>query len=361
MNNDRAIEVDYHLPRFSKRSLAAFIDLVLLFLLTAILATIFFFTCSAMPYYTAPQEDLVSLKLDSRIGLFVPDDNGNPMLITDKYNESNTSDSTEIKEIYSTALTTFYSESDDLVFHNDDGSPSGDGVYIYNQLKEEAQTSDGHFSLFDSTSATVDLHDPNAFVENDDLLADYLDDFISFYQTNIENALGYLSNASIYSKATRIKTYTWIGATLSSYVISFFVVFMVMPLCLKRGYRTLGMWLGKYGIVYVDGLNPTVSRFLLRFLWRFLLEGLLSWVSLFIPLIVSSFMSYKGMYGQSLPDYLANTYPVDLSSAQIYLTPNEYVRALMDGKAMAGKSFKGTSPEEKESTRRDRQRKNGDD
>lgn len=328
MGDQRIIAVDYRKPKYSRRFAAVLIDGACLILGALILFILIFLAGSNMPVYTDAQATIEEIEL--RSSLYIEDDDGDLVLVSDYYTTDNFEDATyaELNAYLDQALVNFFQS--DVYFEE------GEGITFYNSEK----ASSGYFTLVD---ASLDDSDPSKYAES--VAASVVYDF---YVDCCENAIGFLQGNADYTNASKAVFWTTFVCGLISYLIAYFLLELMVPLICNRGYRTLGMLALKYARIYVDGLNMTRKRFMLRFLFGFLIHGI-GFVAFFIPPAISIAMSMFGKYGQTLPDYLANTYIVDITKSQIYFTPKEYLRALQE----SALEVQELTPEQKEAKRRD--------
>lgn len=108
--------------------------------------------------------------------------------------------------------------------------------------------------------------------------------------------------------------------------ISFLIFYLLIPLLLKRGHKTVGMYLFKISYISVDALNISYKQFFVRFILEFFIGYLLSIFTFGLPLIVSLTMMHLSKAGQDFFDYVTNTYVVDSSKKDVYLDYSEYTQ-----------------------------------
>ena len=142
-----------------------------------------------------------------------------------------------------------------------------------------------------------------------------------------EYAFNYLSNSKEYVEASRIVTFA--GLIFIPIIINIcaLVFSLALPLFLRRGGKTLGKLVFGLSVLNVHALPPKWWHYLLRFAFFLIIEVNLSLVAFAIPLIVSFSMVVFSKTGQSLHDYVCNTYVLDTKGKTVYLTQEEYMIA----------------------------------
>lgn len=351
-DTDKQIGIEYRKPAFGKRFLAGLVDVLCTAIATIGLFFAFFAGSSRFPAYVDAEQQISQIREAS--GIYVAQGE-KQVLISGFYSEDTSLTTNEKKALYASALAVFYDPEADLFFFNlADGRANGEGTVIYNEARAQARAANG-VSMF--VRQSDDDHSLAALAEDPAVLATSLSEYVAFYVDQLEKAQGYFVNNATYASSSTYQIVTVILTILVAYVVSILLFFLLVPLLIPRGYRTLGMLLGKSGLVYVNGLVPTRKRFLLRFLFLFLIEGLLSLFTFFLPVIFSAVMAGYGKYGASLPDLLANTYEVDLTKDELFFTPAEYMEHLRHLAAKGQPPVEQSgNPEARESRRSDRHR-----
>lgn len=113
---------------------------------------------------------------------------------------------------------------------------------------------------------------------------------------------------------------------LISFSLSCLVLFLAIPLCFKKGKRTLGMLLTK--LAYLDqwGFSPSWKRWLLRFLFQWILILCGAFFTFGATLVFSCAFSAWRKDHQSISDYVLAVYPVDASCSEIYAKEEELMK-----------------------------------
>lgn len=348
MESQKEVGIEYSSPSPKKRMLSAAVDFLCV-LFTAI-ALFFAFNSinSISPHYVNAMSAIDADKMAS--GLFVSNEKGKPELVSDYYANKTDVSNNEKKAIYSKALDAFYDPKSNLIFHDGNGNPSSVGIEHYNNLRKDAKSASGA-SLFIPVDSPAD---PLAsYQENPLVVVDDLSSYIDFYASAIEEGQTLLVNIASYRDGSDVILWSSIGMAICGYLVSYWIFLLAIPLIFRRGYQTLGMRIAKWGLVYVNGLNPSLGRFLLAFGFRFLFHGILSWVTLFIPIIVSGVMENFSRFKTNLWEYLANVYPVSIETSKIFYTPREYANYVASAQSIDA-FLTQQSPEEKEADRRNR-------
>lgn len=122
---------------------------------------------------------------------------------------------------------------------------------------------------------------------------------------------------------------------LWGYLISFLIAFsfscllllLLIPLCLKKGKRTLGMLLTKLAYLDQKGLSPSPGRWVLRFLFEWILILCGAFFTFGATLAFSCAFSAWRKDHQCVSDYVLALYPVDASSSEIYASEEELLKS----------------------------------
>ncbi len=118
----------------------------------------------------------------------------------------------------------------------------------------------------------------------------------------------------------------YIVAFLIAFSLSCLVLLLAVPLCLKKGKRTLGMLLTK--LAYLDqwGFSPSSKRWVLRFFFEWILILCGAFFTFGTTLVFSCAFSAWRKDHQSVSDYVFAVYPVDVSSTEIYTKEEELLK-----------------------------------
>lgn len=201
-------------------------------------------------------------------------------------------------------------------FYYDDFFFASDSYYLeYQNRKKNATNKNGEY-LF------VEAEDKPGYY----IACNYTDNsYYSFYYNEISQyCISYMllneeyANLLKYIQITSIIEYILCGA------IAFIVTFIVVPLILKRGRKTIGMYIFKISLIDGDFLNVRGKKLVIRNILLFFVGYCLSVLTFCIPLIISLLMMHLSKEHQDLFDYLTKTYAVD-ASQDVYLNYDEYL------------------------------------
>lgn len=303
--NENNTVLEYSKARIYQRVFSFFIDLFLAVLLGMIINSLCGLVTSVVPKYQEVLQERIELQDQS--GLF--DENqklwtlsleGSDMTIQEK------------KELLSTRLDEFY--HNDVFFEDDTFYQS------YQKRKSEAVNEKGEL-LFKLISGS--------YVEKD-----FSDDvYYSFYQKEFENyASAALSHNVRFADLSNLIVRISVIEIVLSMSVGFALSFVIMPLILKRGRKTIGMYLFKISLVGGDALNVRGKTLLFR---NALLLLIGYWLTIFtfgIPWLVSLTMMTFSKTGQDFFDYMSGTYVVSTKDKDIYLDYAEYLARTEESK-----------------------------
>jgi uncharacterized RDD family membrane protein YckC len=294
-------DVEYPKAKFYKRWFAGIIDVFLMALLGMIFFSLEGLITVNVPDYQNMLHERNFFQLESR--LYVTNADGNVITLLESTDNSAATEA-EKKQNLSDALDYFY---EDATFFADNS-----GFNDYQTRKKDA--TNGSSPIFTLKEGT--------YVENGFSDSVYLD----FYYSEIEHhAMGRLTENVTYSAVTRSIFLIAVGEGLLGFGLGFLLTFCVVPLILKRGRKTLGMYLFHISLIGADALNVKGKAFFLRSLLVFGVGFLLDVVAILIPFVVSITMMYLSKTGQDFFDYVTNTYVVDTTKKDVYRDYSEYL------------------------------------
>lgn len=149
--------------------------------------------------------------------------------------------------------------------------------------------------------------------------------YYDFYKAEIENyCLSALSLVPEYNRATRIITVTSVVELFISFAIGYSFSFILMPLFIKRGRRTVGMFIFKISLIGDDALNVRGKKLVARNILSFFIIFALSCFTFCIPVLVSLTMMHISKNAQSFLDYMCGTYVVNSAKQDVFLDYSEY-------------------------------------
>ena len=303
--NENNMVLEYSKARIYQRVFSFFIDLFLAVLLGMIINSLCGLVTSVVPKYQEVLQERIVLQDQS--GLF--DENqklwtlsleGSDMTIQEK------------KELLSTRLDEFY--HNDVFFEDDTFYQS------YQKRKSEAVNEKGEL-LFKLISGS--------YVEKD-----FSDDvYYSFYQKEFENyASAALSHNVRFADLSNLIVRISVIEIVLSMGVGFALSFVIMPLILKRGRKTIGMYLFKISLVGGDALNVRGKILLFRNVLLLLIGYWLTIFTFGIPWLVSLTMMTFSKTGQDFFDYMSGTYVVSTKDKDIYLDYAEYLARTEESK-----------------------------
>lgn len=303
--NENNTVLEYSKARIYQRVFSFFIDLFLAVLLGMIINSLCGLVTSVVPKYQEVLQERIELQDQS--GLF--DENqklwtlsleGSDMTIQEK------------KELLSTRLDEFY--HNDVFFEDDTFYQS------YQKRKSEAVNKKGEL-LFELISGS--------YVEKD-----FSDDvYYSFYQKEFENyASAALSHNVRFADLSNLIVRISVIEIVLSMSVGFALSFVIMPLILKRGRKTIGMYLFKISLVGGDALNVRGKTLLFRNVLLLLIGYWLTIFTFGIPWLVSLTMMTFSKTGQDFFDYMSGTYVVSTKDKDIYLDYAEYLARTEESK-----------------------------
>lgn len=301
MSQENETEVEYVKPKLYRRWFSFLIDAILTLLVGMILFSLSSFIFQKTPSYVS----LVRERTEIQKSTSIYDQDGNLLILSVEKSK----DPLETKKkTLSDAIESFYR---DFSYFSDKNAYYQD----YQNRKKEAKTEKGNpMFVYDGETMT--------YIEKADVL---VKDHYDFYYHEIDRYLvPYLSLNPRYRKITIDLFLIFVLSLFLSVTISFILFFLVVPLILKRGHKTIGMYLFHLSFVSVEALNVTTGKFILRFVLEFFIGYLLSIFTFFLPLLVSLTMMHLSKTGQDFFDYVSNTYVVDTSKKDVYLDYSEF-------------------------------------
>ena len=303
--NENNTVLEYSKARIYQRVFSFFIDLFLAVLLGMIINSLCGLVTSVVPKYQEVLQERIVLQDQS--GLF--DENQKLWTLS---LEGSDMTSQEKKELLSTRLDEFY--HNDVFFEDDTFYQS------YQKRKSEAVNEKGEL-LFELIS--------DSYVEKD-----FSDDvYYSFYQKEFENyASAALSHNVRFADLSNLIVRISVIEIVLSMSVGFALSFVIMPLILKRGRKTIGMYLFKISLVGGDALNVRGKILLFRNVLLLLIGYWLTIFTFGIPWLVSLTMMTFSKTGQDFFDYMSGTYVVSTKDKDIYLDYAEYLARTEESK-----------------------------
>ena len=300
---ENLIEIEYDYVPLYKRFFSAIIDIFITIFLALILtlSSLFIYTNSSI--YKESISSINTVIEDS--SLYIKS-NEEYILISDYYENNKTISNNEKRKDLDKRVNYFYINlncySDISFFGNN----------LLNELKLEYGN-----NLFYKDEISNEIKEK----------VDALDkDFVEFYIYIInENAIGYLLQNDIYKNETNKIFIFQIILLVSSIIISVLIFYLFIPLIIKRGNKTIGKLIFRFGNLKVNGFSLSKKDFLIKFLYFFFLEFLLSLFTFFIPLLISIGMMMFSISHQNLNEYLSQSYSLSNENKKFYLNYEEYL------------------------------------
>ena len=310
------VEVSYSKAGYRSRLFAFFFDAMCVTFLSLLLVFVTQKIMNNVSYYKDANEKINEIQLASH--LYKERDDGTLKLKCDHY-KINNDDYEETIEILDESLIEFY--SDPLFF---DQSDPKSGLYLYKTQKiPEGENSSELFVYEDENHTNIV---PRASV-SDEKIYDWLCKAMS------EDAVKYVIDNPDYISNSRTISLTHIFIILTIPIAFSISVFeYVVPLFFYRGRKTFGKLIFKIAVVDNRGLSCPLGRFTLRFLFFLFLEVALSVVAFAIPFIISFSMFVFSKVGQSLHDYVMNTYVIEAPSTSVMISEEEYIEKMKKSK-----------------------------
>ena len=313
VEEENVLEIEYQKASFARRVLSALLDMILFGVFTFLLYSYALsFLPLTFPSYVANVETFTERKAES--GLFSDFyEQNDSTLVSDYYRHEiaqaeNSDKKLEVTEEANTyieqVLTDFYQMETFLEVTG--------GLKTYQEQKIPEGEQISFYFVYSETGQIVQ----NAARNQDEMW--------EFYQSAVDEALGYLYQDSVLLSSSRVITWTHVGMISIAIIIGGCLFYLMFPFIFKKNRQTLGKKLFKLGVINADGLRPNNKKTLGRFALFFFLEIVLSLLTFGVPLIISFSMVAFSKTGTSLHDYLANTYVVDVSTYNIYKSVDEY-------------------------------------
>lgn len=248
----------------------------------------------SVPAYQNVAATQNSIRLESRLYA----QKGEDLLSLSDYLSNAEQTRNEQIQIYSDRLSYFYT-----VYLED--YPSLNGTKRFEKAKAKATSNDQ--ALFDGDGKRALLS------------ADYDEAYLSFYSNLYANdALGCLAALPPYRATQQSLLRMRLTCIGLSFFLSSSIFYVIIPLSITRGKRSLGMLLSHIGYVDRTGLSPRWWIYLFMGLFRIVFILFASFITFLIPLAISLGMVVLRKDRQGLPEYLFGLYPVSCSRQRIY-------------------------------------------
>lgn len=305
--------IEYYRPSFWKRCFIIIFDGLICALLALGSFIVLRSIVTSIPSYQEKVERLSDLKKES--GIY-------------KY-------SSEGKRFYD--LVTFYNLSEDISY----GAKKRylvEGINTFHVFIKDFVTEDYYneiltnydeyrlgSTLIDSENNPYFIIQDGEIIENSNVViaskdyynvyADYIDNYLlGYFTTKIEEVV------EITDMQSKWLIFFEVPLALT---FSYTIIYLVIPLCFKRGKLTLGRFLFKTGLVDKNVLSVSWKRYIIRFLIMFFSEIVLSVFTFGVPLFVSFTLMAFSKKKQPFHDYMLGIEEVDTTNSKIYKNKEE--------------------------------------
>ncbi len=298
-----AIEIKATTPRFFRLASSALFDALTVALLSLLLCLAVFPIYFATPAYQEPTSLRGEIMLASRL---YEQNDGGVRLISTSLKEDNSLTYKQKNEKLSEALSYCYS------------------VYLNEELNKKGnETLNSYFVAETYEGSQLFGSDGSRLLKDETYEEAYLNAYCEVLESHGVNDLNL--KAGFADARTKI-LWGYVVSFLVAFSLSCAILLLAVPLCLKKGKRTLGMLLTK--LAYLDqwGFSPSWKRWVLRFLFEWILILCGAFFTFGATLIFSCAFSAWRKDHQCVSDYVLAVYPVDASSSEIYMKEEELLK-----------------------------------
>lgn len=260
-----------------------------------------------IPFYSEAVNTRNELLVSS--SLYIKKDDGNLVTLVDQLEDDDSLTYNEKSSKIDICLGYFF-----VTFLQDELENKGASVY----LEYKMAAKEGDESLFDEGG--------NRRLGN----SSYDKAYYEFYKDTFENgAIPRLPYKKDYVSTRQTILTTMSVSIVLTFFLSFIIFYVVIPQCISRGKRTLGMLICRSAHVDAKGFSPSWWRYLLKSLFEVVFIVFASIPCFLIPLAISiTMLIVRKKDHQTLSDYIFGTYCVSLSNQnKVYLNLYEYLEA----------------------------------
>lgn len=325
-SENKKVEVIYYRPKFYRRILANFIDILIFILIFVGLFSLGRYIMTNSEGYKNNFNAFNKIRVDS--GLYVKDSGEIKDIIT--YLDGDSKNNSEYKmkkarqaiENFIAYSHTVCSESGYTSIVNDYDSYRLKPKMIYKNKKSE----------YNGTLLFV-LDEDNNVIENPELFAvgSYVPNIYNYFYNKAykpyidKQCQGFLTTKiPNYFELTKYMALMLIFAAITpSYLLTGILVYYVPTLCFRRGRCTLGKALYRIGLVDRRVLSPTFARTTARFAILYFAVIILSVVTFGLPMLISFSLMVFSKGKQGFPDYMLGLTEIDMSRTKIYKSFDE--------------------------------------
>ncbi len=319
-------EVIYYRPKFHRRVLANFVDILIFAFIFAGLFSLSRYIMVNSREYNANFNAFNQIRVDS--GVYIKEDNGQIYdIIT--YLNSDSKNSTDYKmKKARQAIESFIDYAHTACIYSD----YADIVKNYNEYRlKDSMVYKNTKSEYNGTPLFV--QDGDQIIENPVLFApgSYVPNIYGYFYTKAytpyidTNCQGFLTTKiPHYYELTRYMALMLIFAVIvPSYLVTGILVYYVPTICFRRNRYTLGKALYHIGIVDGRVLSPSFGRITARFAIFYFAELVLSVVTFGLPFLISFSIMVFSKNKQGFPDYMLGLTEIDTTRTKIYKTYDE--------------------------------------
>ena len=297
---NKVTDVEYPKAKLYKRWLAFIIDIFIAFILGMLISVLAGYVTNQIKSY----DNIVERRNEIQINSSLYTSDGQLIILVTDSSKDTIESKTNILE---QSIEDFYK---DLNFFTTD-----DEYMYYQERKMNAKANDGG-NLFIESSLLHGIYVENGYADTE---------YYSFYHDEIEKyCIAYLSSNVEFAHLSNLIVRISVIEIFVSMSIGVVISFVLVPFIIKRGRRTIGMYLFKISLIDVNALNVKGKKLLARNLLIIFVGYWLSAVTVLIPMIVSVTMMHLSKTGQDFFDYMTNTYVVDTEKMDVYLDYREY-------------------------------------
>ena len=302
-NNNESISFDYNRVTLGKLTASFLADFFILIILTILLILPGIYVLNSTSTYKENTSKRNTILVDSK--LYV-NNNGNIVQLSSYLSSNNDMTYNEKSNRFDNDIKYFFTNYINTELENK-------GLEKYYSLKELGEIDSK--KMFSSKGERL--------LNNSDYDKTYYDFYVKLYNTS----LNYLQYNKEYKSTRNITIIMFTSLIISAYSLSYIIVYLIIPLCIKRGRKTLGRLLTNISLLSVDGFSCSWKRYTLRFLFNYIFMGLGMFIFM-IPNLISLGFTLLSKTRQSLADYLFNTYKVNSTNKIVYLNLKEYQKTI---------------------------------
>ena len=298
-----AIEIKAVTPKFSRLVASALFDALTVVLLAFLLSLAVFPIYFSTPSYKNPTSLRQEIMLSSHL---YEENDGGVRLISDALKNEDSLTFEAKNEKLSSSLSYCYT------------------VYLNEELEGKGLAKlNGYYQTCSYDASSLFASDGARFLSDESYDKAY---FNAYCEVVEKHAVGDLDLKSGFSSARSQILWGYVVSFLIAFSLSCIALLLAVPLCLRKGKRTLGMALTK--LAYLDqwGFSPSWKRWALHFLFQWILILCGAFFSFGATIVFSCAFSAWRKDHQSVSDYVLAIYPVDASSSEIYTEEEELLK-----------------------------------